>query len=351
MSAFKNTLTKYFETHRKFFMFNASTIYMGLVAGVLGCTFFLLFVCFKLQELNFIIAQLGVFVVSIVGASSISSTISRQLKFTLSASVFSGFMIGLGSALGGNYPISVLIIAILLLFVGFANNADNLINTFILFVANLFVIGTGLVANKHTAFSYGLYFIMGGIVFSIISCSGEYILNRYVLKNRQRKATVVSPHYKMFVFSKKNLHFTVQYVIAVVIAYSISFYFNLAQGFWLPMTTLLILKIDRDFSMARVNHRLYGTILGSILSVCILYFINNLIILSILILPIMFFIVISIVKHYGTYVFFLTSMITITYHLIHKNGLVVLEHRVLITIFACMLSFGFLHILHKIQKK
>lgn len=154
----------------------------------------------------------------------------------------------------------------------------------------------------------------------------------------------------------KNCHEHYDYMliitIAVVVANIISYYFNLLNGFWIPMTALLILKSDYKLSKSRIKHRFIGTILGSIVVFILFFFVFNQLLFAILLFPVFFFIIIAFAKHYGSYTFFLTIMIAILYGLFIPNRYETIEYRVIDTVIGIAAAITILYLLrYFLQKK
>ncbi|HLX53986.1 MAG TPA: FUSC family protein, partial [Aquella sp.] len=217
---------------------------------------------------------------------------------------------------------------IFMLPVGLASGSKPLTATTVLFTSNLFIIGSGLPAPVSHAIMYGIYFCAGGLALVLSGYLQNFFFkNKYDLKHNQ----VIETN-RIFTLNAKNLKFALKLSIAVCAANAIAGYLRLPQQYCAPMTALLILRADHESSIKRINHRLFGTLIGSILAGCLIVFIQDKLILAVLMLPIMFFIVVSMAKHYGAYVFFLTVLVTILFNLIEFNGFMVIIERILFTL-------------------
>lgn len=314
--------------HRRYLNLNAEALALGLRSGTLGAVFSTIYVLYTQPDLNFIMALIGVFVASLIETVALKSSTKDQIKYTLIISIGAGITLALGSMAGHKPIILSLGILVLLLPVGLSAGSSLLTATTILFIANQFIIGSGLPATAHDALIYGIYFFAGGFALVISRCIQYIFFNN--IYDHQNKSD--EENQKIFTINSINLKFALKLSVAVCIANAIAGYLKLPQQYCAPMTALLLLRIDHETSIERVNHRLFGTLIGSILAGLLIVVIQDKLILALLMFPVLFLIVISMAKHYGAYVFFLTAMVTILFNLIESGGIMVTVERVLFTL-------------------
>ncbi len=317
--------------HRRYLNFTYEALALGLRAGFLSAVFCLVYVKYSHQSLNFILAVIGVFIVSIIETMALNLSTSKRALYGTVISLTAGITTTLGSMVGGNPLLLSLLLIIFMLPVGLASSGRAISATTVLFIANLFVIGSGMPALPQQAVLYGLYFTGGGLAL-VASGYIQFIFYKNKYDKPDVENRVDSDKSRVFSINQKNLKFALMLAIAVCGANAIAGYLKLPQQYCAPMTALLILKADHDFSKERIKHRFFGTLFGSVLAAGLILLIHDKLILAGLMFPIMFFIVVSLARHYGAYVFFLTSMITILFNLIDSSGILTTEERALFTL-------------------
>ncbi len=321
---------KYLETT------NHEAVTLAVQTGVLSCIFSLLHALLKPESLFFIVALIGVLVMGLLQTIALRGPINRRLRYTFGASLIIGITTGIGSYCGTSFFITSLGLLILIPLVAYSSSSDHLIASTILFSADLFIVGSGMPASGGIAFSYALAFMFGGLATWLLA----YIWNR-LHPSRDKYAV----GFKKLSFSRifanyhKQHRFALVLTFAVIIGNAISYLFHLPQGYWVPMTAMLILKSDFDFAKKRINHRLYGTLLGSILAFIIIMLVSSKIYLALLMLPLMFLMVIALAKHYGAYTFFLTIAVTVMMNLIEPEGYLITKHRIIDTVLGVLAVF------------
>lgn len=289
---------------RPYLNLNVQATTLGLRAGILSAIFSIIFVVHYQQNLNFMLAVIGVFNATLLEASALQ--ISPQpsaidhLKHGIFMSIVGGIMVALGSIAAHHPALLSLGMLLIALPVGLSCGSGALTVSAILFTANLFIIGSGLPAPAQHAFLYGVYFFVGCLLLVLTG-----YLQRVILKPRAnlQSDTTATPR-QIFTLNTKNLKFALKLAIAVCAANAIAGYIEFPQQYCAPMTALLILCLDHQSSIKKINHRLFGTLIGSILAAGLILLVQNKLILAALMLPIMFFIAVSLAKHYDTYVFF-----------------------------------------------
>lgn len=314
--------------HKRYLNFEAEAVALGLRAGVLSAIFSIIYVIYSHEHLNFILAVIGVFISTLVQIEGLKSSTSDQIKHGLAVSICAGITVALGSLVAHHPLLLSLGLLIFILPVGLASGSKPLTASTVLFTSNLFIIGSGLPATATHAIMYGVYFCAGSLALILSGyLQNIFFKNKYDLKHDLAMRTN-----KIFTLNIKNLKFALRLSIAVCAANAIAGYLRLPQQYCAPMTALLILRADHESSIKRINHRLFGTLIGAIIAGGLVLLIHDKLILAVLMLPIMFLIVVSMAKHYGAYVFFLTILVTILFNLIEFDGFMVIMERILFTL-------------------
>ncbi len=326
--------------HRRYLNFEAEAVALGLRAGILSAIFCVIFAIYAHNNLNFILAVLGVFICTLVQIEGLRSSTLEQVKHGVVLSICAGITIALGSMTAHHSLLLSLGMLIFMLPVGLAVGSKPIISSTVLFTSNMFIVGSGLPAAIPHAIVYGIYFCIGSL---ILVLSG-YLQNLVWGNKYDIRHDYLAKANQIFTVSNKNLRFALKLAITVCAANAIAGYLKLPQQYCAPMTALLVLRSDHETSIKRLNHRLFGTLIGSILAIGLVLLIQDKLILAVLMLPIMFLIVVSIAKHYGAYVFFLTIMITVLFNLIEFNGVMVVVERILFTILGISLVVGVIYI-------
>jgi hypothetical protein len=326
--------------HRRYLNFDAEAVALGLRAGILSAIFSIIFAIYAHNNLNFILAILGVFIGTLVQIDGLKSATVTQVKHGLVISIGAGITVFLGS-ITAHHPLSLSLgMLIFMLPVGLSVGNKPITSSTVLFTSNLFIIGSGLPAPIPHAVMYGIYFCVGGLALVL---SG-YLQNLFWGNKYDLKLHTLSEANKIFTLSTKNLKFALKLAITVCLANAIAGYLKLPQQYCAPMTALLVLRVDIESSIKRLHHRFFGTLIGSILAIGLILLIQDKLILAVLMLPIMFLIVVSMAKHYGAYVFFLTIMVTILFNLIEFNGVMVVIERILFTLLGISLVVALIYI-------
>jgi len=311
-----------------FLAWDKDVIILAVQSGIMAMIFSLLHIFSKAEHVAAIFAMIGVFVAALVQTVGIRINIEHRAKANIILAISAGIATTLGCYYGSSFIAMALGILVLVPWVGLTSSAEHLSAAIILFTVDLFIVGSGIPATLHLSILYGCSFSLGCLSLAVIALVyakpfGQFrpIINQYRFS---MKGVLIN--------YRSNLGFTIILTIAVSIANAISFLFKMPQGFWIPMTALLILKSDHDFTKSRMSHRLYGTLLGSLLAIIVALTITDRFILAILMLPLMFFIVIAMARHYGAYTLFLTIMVTVMVNLIEPEGYLITEHRMIDTL-------------------
>ncbi len=308
---------------KKYLHFSQETLRIGLKAGALVSFFGLLQLAVKPEHLIFVSAMFGVYVTSLLETACLNFPIIQRLRAGAMIGVLAGPAFVLGTFCDGHYFFTLCMIVVFMFIVGISNPKNTVTATVILFTACLFVVGNGLPSPSiEVSLSYGLYFALGS--FSMFALEYFTLLPGLLTKGNKLWIKRASP---IFDINSNSIRFSVLYVLTVASAYSISYYFQLSQGFWVPMTVLLIMKNSHQFSWLRIKHRLLGSVLGFFVALPIGLYFSNPLTLVILLFSLYFLMVVGLARSYGSYAFFLTIMVTDFYKLINFDGLSISLHR------------------------
>jgi hypothetical protein len=315
----------------KYFIITRENFYFGLLTGCIVCFLCILYIYTNQSELFIVITAFGSFIIALLYSNIFFYTIQEKIKYSFWLCLLASITTGLGSFLQNNILNFSIVVVILMIFLSFSTlNIGSGLFTVILLASNLFIIGTGFPAkNELYAFYNSISFFLGsGIIYSLLIIFA--FLNRKKIKFKE---IYKFPDFQPFKFS--IIIYAIQLIISVLLTYYIYKYLNIPEGYWMPMTSLLVLRKNHDESIKRMKQRLMGTILGSLFSIPI-YFINNKYILSVFLIPILLFVVLSASKHYGAYVLFLTIMIFIILNIASGKGINILYYRNLETFFSIL---------------
>lgn len=129
--------------------------------------------------------------------------------------------------------------------------------------------------------------------------------------------------------------------IAVIIGYIGSLFFPLGHSYWILLTIIVILKPAYSLSKSRNIDRLTGTILGIVIGIPLIYFIENKTVLLLVMIVLMIGTYGYIRKHYFTSVLFMTPYIIIFFHLLNPATFkTVLMDRIIDTAIGSVIAFG-----------
>lgn len=314
------------KLYAKYFHLSTEVVVLALRTGGIATLIGLYYVFTNQIGFSLIFSIIGVFLVGLLEVGGISFKPILRVRYGLLYSVAAGFTTFLGSFLSN---ISSLVTSIALVvamwLVGLSSRTLPLIAILILYSANLLAITSGIPAPITLAINYGTHFALGGVIMAISGFIATFFLPKANYQDHRA-------HPAIFKFDTGTIEYSIRLSIAVCGAYLLAHYFGLlSEQYCAPMTALLISKMEHDFSWQRISHRFFGTLWGSILAVLLILLIHDRILLAILLLPIMFMIIVSLARHYGAYVFFLTAMITVLFNIIHFEGVVVSRDRVIFT--------------------
>lgn len=144
-----------------------------------------------------------------------------------------------------------------------------------------------------------------------------------------------------------NLNFTsnifrhsLRVAFSLLVGYIISLYFHIGHSYWILLTIIVILKPAYSLTKTRNKDRLFGTFLGILIGIVILFFIKN---NTALLIVMIFFMAISYTfmrTNYFAGVLFMTPYLVIFFHLLYPDNLkMVLTDRLLDTAIGSVIAF------------
>ena len=318
--------------HKKYFLYTKKNLFLGIMASLLAFLFLFIHQYFLPTRFYFIGATLGVFSIAVSLVFLLNEPLHRQFKYGILSSFLLGFFLGLGSYFHLDLLSQNIILFLQMIIIGYFHAANKDVFTSFILYSCFFVVGSGFNFHSHTdSVIFGAYLVMGGLVLTFSLLLFEYF-NGEKIEFRKIKLNIF-PLKKMDSWIKI---YTLELCLMVILANTVSFSIHTTHSYWLPMTVIIIFRPDRHNSMEKIRHRFFGTFLGCLVALPV-FFINNKHILIFLMLPILFLIVLSVAKHYGAYVFFITAMISVLMNLVSFEGLKTIEFRLVDTILAICL--------------
>ncbi|WP_235261388.1 FUSC family protein [Candidatus Francisella endociliophora] len=270
-------------------------------------------VVFDPQNIYGLFAALGCFVATLHQVSIRDHT----LKFKIYAGTAFSSLMSIAIVLGGYYShnliVSSLILLIFSFLVGYTAKSDLVFANGILFIADMYVIGTGFNSTLSMSIIIGSFAFIGGIAFLFVLV---FLIKKFDTdknKNNIQKSIKIIP-------DKESTLYAISLSLGLIIGNFISIYFDIEIGYWIPMTVLLIFKPDIIRSSTAIKHRLIGTVIGSIFAIPLAIYVFNPYIIWIILFITTFLTICCIIKHYGSYVFFLTIFIALLLKLAHMSG-------------------------------
>lgn len=128
---------------------------------------------------------------------------------------------------------------------------------------------------------------------------------------------------------------------AALIGYASSFFFNFGHRYWILLTIIVILKPAYSLSKKRNADRLFGTVIGAVMGVLILYFIHNGTALLVIMILLMTLTYIFIRTKYMLGVAVMTPYVILFLHLLDPtNFLSLLRDRILDTTIGSVIAFA-----------
>lgn len=335
-------------SHDYYLKLTPEAIVLGVISGIVASAISLCHALMGLTNLYLLVAVLGVFLASLIMISGMDKGHLTQVKYGFLVAIAGGVTTFFGSYFGHSGVLTSITICIIIPFIALTTNSTVMIASSVLYIVDMFIIGSGVPGSLEMAFWYGVSFFGGGTAIILLF----YWINRLLKTPDVTDEHIPFSRELVFIGWQKNIRFAVLLTSAVLIANIISYAFNLLQGYWIPMTAMLLLKSDYEFSKKRIKHRFIGTLLGSIAAFFIISMVESKIALALMMLPIFFCIVIALAKHYGAYTFFLTVMITVLFNLISPmERHIITEHRLEDTLLGILSVIVVLWLIHPIINK
>jgi|GEM_PF-6981140 len=269
--------------NEKYFDLSNYTVGVSIRASILTCIVYLIYAVIAKYDLSFYFFGLGIFMVAIL------EIFDKHISCILHS----------------NLLVSCLMLLFLLWLTGLSATSGVFNSITTLLTSYMFIVGTGFDINIGTSFWYSVSYILGGSILAIIT-------NLYLKFAKPDVQYHPLIKHKLLKFKKLEINFSIRISIAVIGCYIVSRLWDLQPVYWLPTVALFIQKVDHNLSFQRIKHRLLGTLIGYAISVVIILLVHNKFILSLVVLPIMFFMIICFAKHYGAYIVFLTALTVVS---------------------------------------
>lgn len=321
-------MKKIIKLHENFFSWKYNVVVLAMQAATLATFYSLLYVFYMPTKIAVIWAMIGVFVNALIQTVAINDSLRNRFKGSIILSISAGITTALGSYYANSFWAMSLGLILIVPFVGLSTTARVISAAIVLFTVDLFIVGSGVPGDLIHAISYGAGFIFGGLTLTIVAVIYAKLFKQSDIQNADYKFVWRD----LIVDYNDNKSFAILLTLVVFTANFISYHFNMPQGFWIPMTALLILKSDYDFTKSRMSHRLFGTVLGSAIAIIVAVILLSKLAMALLMFPLLFFIVVSMARHYGAYTLILTIMVTVMVNLIEQQGYLIAEHRLIDTL-------------------
>lgn len=312
----------------KFFAWEYDVLVLATQAAILATTYSLVYVFYLPNDVSAIWAMIGVFVNALIQTIAIKGSHRNRFYGGVIIAISAGITTFLGALCADSFTFMSVFLLLLVPFVGLSSSAVPLSAAIVLFTVDLFIVGSSVPAHFITALTYGGAFTLGGLSLCIVGWVCAQVLGQCDISQKKYRFSWRDVLAKY----KSNISFSILLTFVVFIANVISYKFKMPQGFWIPMTALLILKSDYDFTRSRMSHRLFGTMLGSAIAIIVAIVFLSKLAMALLMFPLLFFIVVSMAKHYGAYTLVLTIMVTVMVNLIVAQGYLIAEHRLIDTL-------------------
>ena len=313
--------------HRHFLNLTADIVHLALRTSILNTLCYIAFLYAPAYNISFIFAASGVFLISVIETLAIQGPTNRRLYFGALVSLSAGSALILGSVFSHHPLIMSLGIIFFMCMIGFASSSNILVTTVVMMFAGMFITGSNFPATLSHSVLYGVSFALGGLLLIFIS----YLHSLLYINTFDLTKSVIEPVTPVFSFKLPQIDFSVRLSIAVLASYLLAHVIHLPQAYWVPMTAMLVLKVENSFTIQRLNQRFIGTLCGSILAIVALSLIHDKLFLALLLLPVTFLIITAMAQHYATYALFLTAMVTISFNIVEPLGMLVTEERAINT--------------------
>lgn len=307
---------------RPYLHLSQETLGLGGRTGLLGAGFCLAHLLDPRGN-GWVLAALGVFVAALLEVVLRGSSDRRKARYGVTYAVLAGVALALGALVGASMRFQAPLLFLAMIPTALAVEYGPAPAQFALLVADLLVIGTGFAATGRTAWTQGAWFGLGALVLCLPNLPGAF-----------RSGTIepFRTDWSRNPFQRGRWRHALRLASAVTVAAWIAHACHLFCGYWIPMTTLLMLRSELTASKVRIRHRFWGTVLGCGLAIPLTMFVRGRWCLPWLAAPLLLLIVISAARHYGAYVVFLTAWVTLLLKLLAPHGLEVEGFRLVDTL-------------------
>ncbi|API87776.1 FUSC family protein [Francisella uliginis] len=307
----------------KFICLKKTSLILGVSASSTIGLFTAYQVIFDPHNIYGLFAALGCFVATLHQVSIRDHSIKFRLYVGVMFSILMSLAIALGSYYSNDLVISSLILLAFAFLVGYTAKSDLVFANGVLFVADMYVIGTGFNNDILDSLIISSLTFIGAIIFILLFISmAKKVKITYI--NDQRSIKIIP--------DVESTLYAISLSLGLIIGNFISIYFNIEIGYWIPMTVLLIFKPDVIRSSTAIKHRLIGTLIGSLFAIPLAIYLFNPYIIWLILFITTFFTICCIIKHYGSYVFFLTIFIAMLLKLAHMSGYDISVSRLIYTV-------------------
>jgi len=301
---------------------------LGVRAGLV-CMFLALYNIYYNHDFPISLALIGTLVVGINESVVIKYNNKVRLGFTFIMLISTSWAIFYSSYISEYSVISIASIIISMFLIAFTSRQEPPYSILFFLIGDFVVIGNGLPSHSALeSFELMKAYFYGGAALFITSCVHDLI---FQLKNTTIELS--KPKFNNIInINQDNVKFGVVLSVAVLVSFYVAKYFKLPQGYWLPMTTLIVLKSEYIALRNFVKKRLIGTIVGGLISFPLVYFVQSPTIYALLLFPVALLTMIGIIKNYTTYVTFLTLLVTILLNFHHHVGALIIRERIFDTL-------------------
>ena len=299
--------------------------------------------------------QVAPLVLAAASALSVGLAASRQVRGSrllamITVTLLMSFSAWVGSLAGNIYAVALLVTAIWGLACGLINVLNEDLGWIVMQSVIAQLIGTAFPSHGMEAAGRALFILLGGLAQILCISSLWYLQDISRFGDEISPASAPSkdlPHFpelwKIFresLFSTSNaFRYAVRVAITLLIAVELDHLLKLKNGYWLPMTTLIILKPDFYRTYANGVQRVIGTLAGVIAATAIAHLLHPQNFVLIVLVGIFGFFSYAFLK--ANPVVFSASLTSFVVFLIALTGLpesTVTWHRLINTALGCALA-------------
>ena len=319
---------------------------IGLISAALFTAICLYYVVIDSQNYALVAMATGTLVHSIMLTGTYHGHNSKQrLLFGVVVAVMSGTAFGLGSYAGNSLYITSIGLLFILFLVGMVDSRHLLLASSLLFSGISYVLGFGMSAPMTMAINYGVYFTVGALLLVVLGVM-RVTLRSYLFDIHETLPFIDTR--KILWINYHNFVYTFGLLSSVLLCNYFAFHFNLKHGYWLPLTAFFLMKNNHAASVNRSIHRLAGTFLGGSISLIWSICISSKLIMALAMFPLLYFTLIAVSKHYGSFVLFFTITICNLINIASDTGIKMVEERMVYTFIGVLIVILILQILRPI---